>query len=163
MNGRAEVQRLSQRLDATFARVKGIESDAELQSDFARYLVILVSGFLETAVSELLLAHARQTGAPSFQRFVESRTRHFANANCQRLQALLGSFDPDWRVSLDRFLSDELRDAVDSVVNLRNTIAHGGSVGITYQRISDYYKRIKKVIDYIADVCDPVQQRLGKN
>ena len=156
MNGRAEVHRLSQRLDATFSRVKEVGSDAELQSDFARYLVVLVSGFLETAVSELVLEHARQTGAPTLQRFVEAKTRHFANANCQRLQSLMGNFHPDWRVSLERFLTDELRDAVDSVVSLRNTIAHGGSVGITYQRIADYYEYIKQVTDYIADMCAPV-------
>lgn len=155
MNGRAEVSRLRQRLDAAFSRVHQLNADAELQSDFARYLCVLVSGFLETAVSELVLEHARRAGAATLQRFVESRTRHFANANSQRLLTLLGSFDPDWRMSLEALLIDDLKDAVDSVVSLRNKIAHGESVGITFQRIADYYDRVKRVVDLISDLCAP--------
>lgn len=155
MTGRAEVARLKQRLDATFQRVKGAGSDLELQSDFARYLCVLVSGYLEKAVAELLLEHARRAGGPTLQRFVELRTGRFANANAQRLQELLGTFDRDWQVSMNSFLVDELKDAVDSSVNLRNSIAHGESVGVTYQRISDYYVRVQKVIDRIADLCAP--------
>jgi len=135
MTGRAEVTRLKQRLDATFQRVAGIGSDLELQSDFARYLCVLVSGYLERAVAELVLEYARRSGSPSLQRFVELNTRRFTNANAERLQNLLGSFDPDWRQTLESFLVDELKDAVDSIVNLRNTIAHGGSVGLT---VRDY-------------------------
>lgn len=155
MNGRAEVARLKQRLDATFQRIEGVDSDLELRSDFARYLCVLVSGYLERAVAELVLEHARRSGGPSLQRFVETKTRRFANANSERLQNLLGSFDADWRQTLGFFLVDELKDAVDSVVALRNTIAHGGSVGVTYQRISDYYMRVQKVVDQVADLCAP--------
>jgi RiboL-PSP-HEPN len=87
---------------------------------------------------------------------VELNTRRFTNANSERLQNLLGSFDPDWRQTLESFLVDELKDAVDSIVNLRNTIAHGGSVGLTYQRISDYYARVQRVVDRIAELCAPI-------
>ncbi len=156
MTGRAEVTRLKQRLDATFQRVAGIGSDVELQSDFARYLCVLVSGYLESAVAELVLEHARRSGSPSLQRFVERNTRRFTNANTERLQNLLGSFDPDWRQTLESFLVDELKDAVNSIVDLRNSIAHGGSVGLTYQRIADYYARVQRVVDRIADLCAPV-------
>ncbi len=156
MTGRAEVARLKQRLDATFQRIAGVGSDLELQSDFARYLCVLVSGYLEKAVAELVLEHARRSGDPSLQRFVELRTRRFTNANTQRLQNLLGSFDLDWRQTLESFLVDELKDAVNSIVDLRNTIAHGGSVGLTYRRVSDYYVRVQRVVDRIADLCAPV-------
>lgn len=156
MNGRAEVVRMKQRLDATFQRIAGVSYDMELQSDFARYLCVLVSGFLEKAVAELVLEHARRSGSLSLQRFVERKTRRFTNANAQRLQNLLGSFDPDWSRTLESFLDGELKDAVDSVVDLRNTIAHGGSVGVSYQRVSDYYVRVQRVVDQIADLCAPI-------
>lgn len=156
MNGRAEVKRLEQRLDAAFKRISDVGTDIEVQSDYARYLCVLVSGFLEKAVSELVLEHARRTGAPTLQRYVELNTRRFTNANAQRLQNLLGSFDPNWRNELEKILVDELKDAVDSIVNLKNTIAHGGSVGVTYQRAHDYYLRIKRVVGKISDLCAPM-------
>ena len=157
MTGRAEVARLKQRLDATFQRVSGIDpSNLELRSDFARYLCVLVSGYLEKAVAEMVLEHARRSGSLSLQRFVEQNTRRFTNANSERLGNLLGSFNPEWRKTFESFLVDELKDAVNSIVDLRNSIGHGGSVGLTYQRISDYYARVQKVIDWIVDLCEPV-------
>jgi RiboL-PSP-HEPN len=155
MTGRAEVRRLKQRLDATFSRLGGVGTDLELQSDFARYLCILVSGYLETAISELIVEHARHTGAPSLQRFVDQRTKHFTNANSKRLSDLLGDFDEEWRVSVETYVVGELKDAVDGVVSLRNKIAHGESVGVTFNTISAYYSKIQKVINHIADLCDP--------
>jgi hypothetical protein len=156
MTGRAEVRRQKQRLDAIFKRVAGVGKDLELQSDFARYLCILVSGYLEKAASELVLEHARKTGSPSLQRFVDQRTRKFTNAKAQKLFNLMGDFDADWRNSLEAFVVDDLKDAVDSVVALRNKIAHGESVGVTYQTIVKYYARIQKVVEHMTDLCDPI-------
>jgi hypothetical protein len=155
MNGRAEIWRLKQRLDATFKRAEQVGSDLELQSDFARYLCILVSGYLERAATELVLEHCRRNSSPSIQRFVESRTRSLTNLNSERFQQLFGSLNPDWQQDIKIFLGDERKDAIDSVVSLRNTIAHGGSVGVTYNQVSKYYEQIQKVIDHVANLCIP--------
>ena len=52
MTGKAEVDRQRQQLDATFKRAANLGADAELLSDYARHLCVLVSGFLEQARSE---------------------------------------------------------------------------------------------------------------
>lgn len=157
MTGRAEVSRLQAQLNATFERGKQLaaHADLETQSDFARYLCVLVSGFLEKAVAELVVEHSRRSGGPTLQRFVEASTRRFTNANAQKLKELLGGFNPDWRTKLDAILIDEFKDAVDSVVGLRHSIAHGGSAAVTYSRISEYYKQIQLVVGEIADLCAP--------
>src|SRR5207249_1183317 len=97
--------------------------------------------------------HARRNGGTSLQRFVERGTRQFANANCQRILELVGRFDADWHSDLEKFLKDDVKDAVDSVVSLRNRIAHGTPVGITYQRIREYYIRVQGVVDRVAGIC----------
>jgi hypothetical protein len=112
-----------------------------------------VSGYLEKSVAELMIEHARKNGATTLQRFVEYRTRQFANANSQRLADLVGSFHSEWRRGLEVFLVDDVKDAVDSVVNLRNTIAHGGTVGVTYRRVLGYYELVKKVVAHVAQLC----------
>jgi hypothetical protein len=155
MTGLAEVHRLRQALDHTFSRAAAIGADTELQSDFARYLCVLVSGFLEKAVVELILEHARRHSQPSIQRFVEYRSQRIANVNCQRLQDLLGTFDPVWRSDLEKFLVDERKAALDSIVSLRNSISHGQSVGVTLVRVKEYYTHIKDVIEHVADLCAP--------
>ena len=157
MTGRAEVARLRQRLDATFKRAGDLppDSDSELLSDFARYLCVLVSGFLEQATIELLLEHVRNQASPSIQLHVERRLRQFTNANAQRLLELLGSFEADWRREMEAYLVDEYKDAVDGIVDLKNTISHGRFVGVTIARATDYYGRVTDVVDRIADLCLP--------
>ena len=150
MTGRAEVFRLKQQLDATFKRAKRVGQDLELQADFARYLCVLVSGYIERAVVALVREHAQQKGAPTLQRFVEQQTKTFANPKVVRVQELLGSFDQNWQQDLKDSLDDEQRDAVNSIVALRNTIAHGGSVGLTYSNIRKYYQQAQHVIDRVA-------------
>lgn len=157
MTGRAEVDRLKRRLDATFERCRklGPSVDIETQSDYARFLCILVTGYLEKAVAELVMEHARRSGGPTLQRYVELNTQRFTNATSKKLKSLLGSFNPDWERKLDTVLADEFKDAVDSLLGVRHMIAHGGSASITLSRVADYYKRIQHVIDEIADLCAP--------
>ena len=155
MTGRAEVNRLRQILEGTFDRAMSIGPDPELQSDFARYLCILVSGFLEKAVAELVLEHARRHSQASIQRFVEYRSRRITNINAQRLQELLGTFDPVWQSDLEKFLVDERKAAVDSIVSLRNLISHGQSVGVTFVRVKEYYEHVREVLEHVADLCAP--------
>src|ERR1019366_2602885 len=106
MTGRAEVRRRETRLDATFQRVKslGPNVDLEVQSDFARYLCVLVAGYLEKAVAELVLEHARRCGGPTLQRYVETSTKRFTNAKSEKLKTLLGGFDSYWRNRLELVL-----------------------------------------------------------
>lgn len=55
------------------------------------------------------------------------------------------------------FIVNEYKDALDGLVDLRNTVAHGGYAGgVTLSRIDGYYVRIKKIIKRIADLLVPV-------
>jgi hypothetical protein len=156
MKGRAEVERQKQKLDATFSRASKLPlDDAELLSDFARYLCVLVAGFLEQSVIELTLEHVRNHSQASVQGYAESRLRQFTTANAQRITDLMGTFDAGWRSDLDGYLVDERKAAVDSVVALRHNIAHGRFVGVTMTTIKEYYPRVKHVVDHIADLCVP--------
>jgi len=156
MTGRAHVQREKQRLDDTFKRATGVAGDPELLSDFARHLCVLVSGFLEQAVIELLLEYVRLRSPDSIQRRVGQGLRRFTSPKAQNLTQLLGSFDPDWQTDLAGYLIDERKDAVDSIVNLRTTISHGHFTGVTMASVQRYYDRVKDVVNHIADLCLPV-------
>jgi hypothetical protein len=67
----------------------------------------------------------------------------------ERILDLINRFSPQWAENLRVSTEGRLKDAVDSVVDLRNQIAHGRSVGVTYVRIKDYYGRITEVIDLV--------------
>jgi hypothetical protein len=155
MIGKAEVARQRQQLDATFKRAADLGADAEVLSDFARYLCVLVSGFLEQAVIELLIEYVRTHSDGRVQQYSEQRLRQLANLKAQRLIEILGSFDPDWRRDLEGLLVDEYKDALDGIVDLRNTIAHGRYAGVTMMRVQAYYDRIKTVVERVSNLCVP--------
>ncbi|HET7238138.1 MAG TPA: HEPN domain-containing protein, partial [Terrimicrobiaceae bacterium] len=144
-----------QRIEAALARSTALADDPELLADHAKYVCVLVSGFIEKSLSEIVLEHSRRVGAPSLERFVEANTARFTNANTEKVLQLLGSFDPDWRRTFEGILVDRYKDAFDSVVGLRHQIAHGVSVGVTYVRIKDYFQAIKEAIELIQQECIP--------
>jgi len=138
------------RLDDVFARVKCLQdADIELQSDFARYLCVLVSGFVETAVSKIASEFCRKRSATQVANYADTQLNRLQNVKTEKLLQLVGGFDPAWRRSTEQFMEGARKDALDSVVNLRNKIAHGESVGITYARISEYYTRIKETVTFL--------------
>ena len=155
MTGRVAIHSHRQRIEAVFARSNTLSDETELLADHARYLCVLVSGYIEKAMAEIVLEHARRASAPSLQKFVERNTARFTNANSEKILQLLGSFDLDWRNAMESVLVDRNKDAFDSVVSLRHQIAHGSSVGVTYARIRDYFDAIVDVIDRIQDLCIP--------
>ena len=89
MTGRVEIDRLRKRLDATFERASKAGTDSELSSDLARYLCVLVAGFIEQAVIEIALEHVRTHSDISIQRHFENRLRRFTSANTQNFIELL--------------------------------------------------------------------------
>lgn len=158
MNGRAEVSRLRKRLDATFDRVPSASADFEVQSDYAKYLCVLVSGFFENAIVALLLEYVERRSAPEIMSFAERQLDHWTNPNVDKITNLFGSFSADWRLSLESYLQDERKDSVNSLVALRHKIAHGESVGTSLSQVKAHYKIIIGVVDYLADLIDPTSK-----
>jgi RiboL-PSP-HEPN len=157
MSGRSEVASLKSRLDATFARVNRIDVDElELRSDFARYLCVLVCGYLERAIVELLLHHTSIHADTAVAGYVGWRlTAGFQNPSSDKIKRTLGAFEPRWRDDLETYIVDERAAAIGSVLWLRNRIAHGEWSDITYVRIKDYYAHIQDVVEHVADLVVP--------
>lgn len=155
MTGRAEIDRQRQQLDTTFRRAGGLHHDAELLSDFARLLCIRVSGFVEQATIELLIEYARIHSDRRMVRYVDGNVRRLTNLKTQGLIDVIGTLDPDWQRELTGFIVDEYKDALDGIVALRNQVAHGRHVGITFSQVSDYYRRIKIIVNRVADLVIP--------
>lgn len=154
MNGRAEVARLRKRLDATFSRAPAPTTEIEFQSDFAKYLCVLVSGFLENAIVALVLDFTQRRSSPEVSAFVERTLQYWTNPNTEKIGVLLGSFNSEWRRQSEVFLVDERKESVNSLVALRHKIAHGESVGTSLSQVKAYYATIVTVVDFVADLLD---------
>jgi len=140
------------RLDALFDKVKEIQ-DIELQSEWAKYLCVLVSGFLEVSIRAIYTEYTRNKAHRNVANFVSSRLSGFQNPNMDMIFQRAGAFNQDWRKELES-IDDELKASINSIVTLRNKIAHGDDVDLTYRRIKEYYQNAIKVLQFMENQCN---------
>ncbi len=148
-----EVDRYRKQLDHLFGRAVSLSSDMELQAHWAKYLCVLVSGFIETSIRSIYGAYAKTRADQKVSRYVDHKLDSFQNPKMQRILDLTAQFSPDWERNLKNATEGEIKDAVDSIVANKNMIAHGESVGITYSRVESYYKNVLKVVELIDKQC----------
>jgi hypothetical protein len=140
-------QSIKDQLDATFERVKRIDiGEIELQADFARYLCVQVSGFLEQSVRNATTAYASNRADKCVANYVTRSVNRLTNLDSEKIKEHLLKFDQSWEAPLNALLADEVKDAINSVVALRHQIAHGQPADITIGRILGYYNKISRVV-----------------
>lgn len=158
MNELVELDRAKKRLTGAFKRADQLlDDDLQLQSDFAKYLTVITSGYLEVAVRHTLGHIVELNGGSSASRnhslsHLGRRSPTTRNLNAKRLLDLVRRFDPSWAHDLDKYIEGERKDAIDSLVNTRNGIAHGDDTGITFVRVSAYRARILEVVDELQSI-----------
>ncbi|WP_341675899.1 HEPN domain-containing protein [Niveibacterium sp. SC-1] len=156
MNGRREIHRLRTRLDATFDRAPTATAEIEVQADFAKYLCVLVSGYLESSLRALLLAYSQNRSAPEIASFVERQLGPWTNPKAEKIVDLFGAFSKTWKDDLEGFIVDERKDSVNSLVALRHKIAHGESVGTSLSQVRRHYETINGVIEHVCNLVEPI-------
>jgi hypothetical protein len=151
-----EIYRSKSRLDAVFGQattVGGLGGDPELQAHFARYLCVLVSGFLEISIRRILAEYSRTHSDPNVAKYVSARLENFRNPKSENIYQLTGGFSTSWEAALRTATLGELKDAVDSIVANRHRIAHGESVGLSMVVLKDYYRRVVKFVEVFESHC----------
>ncbi len=139
-------------IDSLFSKVIYI-SEIELQSQWAIYLCILVSGFIELSIQNILKDYARTKSSDKIQKFVESKLNRQSNLNMKKIIELVSSFDPDWASDLKSKTDGELKETVDSVIANKNLVAHGKSANLTLSEMETYYKNVLKTLEIIEKTC----------
>ena len=151
-----EILRYQRELDDLFEKVSSLNSDPEMQSHWAKYLCIRVSGFLEVAVSTIYKKYAKNKASPFVVNYVERQLSSFQNPKMEKILNITRSFNPKWAEDIELELSKntEIKDSIDSIVEVRNKIAHGENIGITYSKMKGYYKNALKLVNLLEEQCD---------
>lgn len=146
---------IEKKIDDVILRAKK-KKDGDLQkSDYAKYICILVSGYLEKSITIKLMEYSEARSNKKISRFVENKIRRSTNLTSNKIIELLKMFDDSWGDNIYKKLDSKKRDHIDSLINLRNNIAHGGDSGIALNHIIDIYDTVKQVL---VDVYDTIGQ-----
>src|SRR5436305_8485523 len=121
-----------QRLDEVFKQIKLLPAEPEIHSHWAKYLCVLVSGFIETSVSAIFIEYSKKKAVPHLVNYIQGQLLGLQNMKMPKIFALARSFNPIWADELEAILTEEHKDAVNSIVDNRNKIAHGEYSGVTF-------------------------------
>lgn len=141
------------KLDDLFKKASVLSGDLSLQSHWARYLCVLVSGFLEVAVGAIYTEFAQKHSDKSITNYVSNNLERFTNPNMEKIIGLTSTFEKTWGESLRDKTKGKLKDSVDSICANRNRIAHGENAGVTYVQIYNWYQDAVKVIEILENIC----------
>ena len=151
-------------LDSELSRLRDLISrtslatdDIELQGHWGRYLCVRAAGFVENGLQTIYSEYAVNSSSRPVARYVNRRLETVFNPNAQRFIDVAGSFNVTWREQLEEYLHRDdgsRKEALDSIMNNRNQIAHGKSVGITVHRVREYIERCVEVLEFVEDQCD---------
>ena len=147
-----------QQIDHLFKIVDKVQSDenidSEIKSCLAKYLCVVVSGFLETSIQDIYMDYAQRNAQTNVANFTSKKLTGFHSAKMGNILALSGGFCQNWRTELELITKDEIGDSITSLVDNRHHIAHGKDVGITYSRIKSYYSNSVKLLKLIEKQCN---------
>ena len=150
-----ELDRQLQAIHSLFQRTRtACGDDVEMMSHWAKYLCVLCAGFLENALTAVYSDHCRRAASVPVANFATRSLEQISNPKTARFLEVAGRFKPAWRDDLEAFVNDDGRgDAINSIMANRHRIAHGQRSDITMARVSDYFTRAVRVVEFIEDQC----------
>lgn len=103
------------------------DSEPEAQAHNAKYLAVLVSGYLEQAVKEMLLHYTSEGARAQISKYVEKTWPISRNMKVDSIEAILNQFESKWGEEFQAWVKgdDKRRGHINSIVEWRNSIAHG--------------------------------------
>lgn len=137
-------------VDEIFKRAEA-QSDMEVQSDYAKYLVIRLGGLVEQVVTEIVLTHVGGQASATVLSHTTWRMKRFQNPDVERVVGLVKSFDRRWGEELDDVISKSEREALGSVRTQRNRIAHGQPSTVSLVQAKGYFTEIKTMLGRVAE------------
>ena len=138
------IQQLERKLDEMFEMVDALPNN-EAKARLAEYLCIRTSGLLEKVVKQLI-SEFIEGSQQETNKFVSSKIQMVSNLNHPKLRKLLESFSLEWRSAYLESASVQEIASLNSILDLRNSIAHGGSQTTSYGIVKGHYDNVKSVI-----------------
>jgi len=146
-----QLLKYSNRLDNLYKKAQIYDSDIEMLSEWAKYLCVLTSAYLEQCIRAIFADYVSKKAHPSISKFAQHHIKNFQNPKMEKIYQLVGCFDTAWLENLKINTEGELKDSIDSIVANRNNIAHGRDVGLTFANLQKYYAAVQSVLKIVKN------------
>ena len=131
--------------------------EANLQAHWAKYICVLISGFIEQAVKEIVLEHASATCSTRVSNYVECTWPSSKNMKFDAIRDLLGFFDNNWESNFENWLdnNDGAKKEINEIVSWRNNIAHGNEANtnnVTLNSVGKKFQIACDLVDFVEEL-----------
>ena len=130
--------------------------EADVQAHWAKYTCVLISGFIEQSIKEIVLEHTSVAYNDRASRYVECTWPSSRNMKCNAIIDLLGYFDDNWRASFENWLNDDERvKEINEIVSWRSNIAHGNEANtnnVTLNSVSNKFRIACDLVDFVEEL-----------
>ncbi|MEI6896593.1 MAG: HEPN domain-containing protein [Psychromonas sp.] len=138
--------------------------NTETQADNAKYLAVLVSGYLEQAIKEILLQYASSISAKPISKYIKETWPTSKNMTATNIESILEQFNEGWSKEFSDWLKvtkkregrgnrkEDRKGDINSIVKWRNYIAHGQeskTTGVTLVSVKEKFITIKDLVSLI--------------
>jgi RiboL-PSP-HEPN len=129
--------------------------DLELQGHWGKYLCVLVSGFLENAISAVYIDFVSKAASPHIAKYTLNHLEKIQNPKSKKFVEVASQFKKEWGSDLDKYFSDhpEYKQAIDSIMTNRHLVAHGKNTSISVHRVRECLEKSVYVIEFIENQC----------
>jgi len=139
-----------QRVEALIQIGDDLLVDADrAKAEWANFLTIVICGYIEISFREMVYEYAVNKSHPAVANFVYAKMKDIQNPNPGRIEDGLSLFDASWKKRLMNYWEGEQRDALSSLVGLRNKAAHGENAGATLLHVKAYFKEVEDAMNFI--------------
>jgi hypothetical protein len=124
--------------------------DPQITTLVHRYLCILLSSNIDKSIQLILTEFARTHGSEELKRFVAKMYQRGTNYNTEKVIQTLNCFNVDWAQHFKQNVeTSDLKEKLDSLYGLRNSISHGELVGVARPTLNGYLEAHQKIIALI--------------
>jgi len=150
----SEIVSFEARIANVLKRAEEAGIDEELRASLARYGCVLTSGYLEESLRVVLGSWCKDKAHPNIHTYVGRQLDWFSNPKLGKILDLLSHFSAAWHEKYLAVLTEEEKDAINSVVSIRHSIAHGRNVGITPRPMMRYFEACKSAVHKLDGVVN---------
>jgi len=122
----------------------------EIQSHWAKYTCVVISGALEESIKILLRQYAEQRASSPISNFASNQLGFFQTASTDEIGKLLAKFDKRWEKAFSDYLTEEIKTAVNSIVGNRHRVAHGLDSAVTISQLKEWFPKVDELLKRIA-------------
>jgi hypothetical protein len=124
--------------------------DLELQSHWAKYLCVLVAGYVENCLQVLYGSYVNKCAPAPVARFAVKKLKALQNPQAQRFIEVANGFKEIWGAELQKFVQTDGRDeAIKTIMLARHSIAHGKNSDVSVHRVLEYFDKCVEVAEFV--------------